>query len=286
MSITSSGKKRAGWIIPILIAGIVVVLTVIYVIKHQDNHLTSAVSSRPQSQARLSTNLSGASSAALAHAVPPETSSLNAATAGVRATTTSLPLVIPSPTAAGPETGKYLKQDVAGMEKSIRKYDPHAATDIPIVTDVMYGRVHKLSAMLDAGLNPNMTIQSGSEPEYSTRTLLYFAIDTGQRAIIEKLVESGASTNPALGAPLVEAAGMSETDVVKYLINHGANPNQRGIMGSTALTEAIIMGNYPMAKVLLRAGADPNQISGRARSYMNQSTKPTVVAIRKLVNGE
>jgi hypothetical protein len=282
MSISSSGEKRTGRIILILIAGIVVVLAIVYVIKHREGRLTSVVSSGPQSQARVSTTTS---SAALGHAVPAEASSRNVATAGVRATSTSLPRVIPSPTATGPETGKYLQQDVAGMEKYIRKYDPHAATDIPIVADVMYGRVHKLSDRLDAGLNPNMTIQSGSEPEYSTRTLLYYAIATGQRAIIKELVDRGASTNPALGAPLVEAAGMSETDVVKYLLQHGANPNQSGIMGSTALTEAIIMGNYPMAKVLLRAGADPNQISGRARSYMNHSTKPTVAAIRKLVNG-
>ena len=282
MSIKGSSKKSSGWIIQILIAGIVVVLAIVYVTKDREGLSPSVASSGPQSQARVSATTS---SAALGHAVPAEASSGNDATAGGRTTATPLPLVIPSPTATGPETGKYLQQDVAGMERYIRKYDPHAATDIPIVADVMYGRVHKLSERLDAGLNPNMTIQSGAEPEYSTRTLLYYAIDTGQRAIIRELVDRGASTNPVLGAPLVEAASMSETDVVKYLLQHGANPNQSGVMGSTALTKAIIMGNYPMAKVLLQAGADPNQISGRARSYMNQSTKPTVVAIRKLVNG-
>ena len=46
-----------------------------------------------------------------------------------------------------------------------------------------------------------------------------------------------------------------------------------------------MMGDYPAVKLLLKAGADPNQIGDGVRNYMNQSTKPTVVAIRKLVNG-
>lgn len=278
MSITSSDRKSLRRWIQLLIAGVVVAIATFYVIRHREHRMAAVVFREQRPKVRATTTTP---SATHDFSVSAASSSGGQATTGTPAASTHLALVIPSPTATGPATEKYLRQSAAGVKRHLEQYDPNAATDIPIVMDVMYGRVQKLSERLDAGLDPNRAVKMGPNPE-DTETLLSFAIGAGQRAVIKGLVDRGASTN--LGSPLIEAANLSETDVVKFLLDHGANPNQTGVLGHTAMRDAIIMGDYSMVKVLLRAGADPNQIGGRAKNYLNHSTKPTVVAIRKLLN--
>ena len=278
MSITVSDRKRLSRWILLLIAGVAVALATFYVIKHREHRMAAVVSREQGPKVRAAATTS---SAAHDFAVSAAASSGRYATTGAHAASTSVALVIPSPTATGPAAEKYLRQSAAGVKRHLEQYDPKAATDIPIVMDVMYGRVQKLSERLDAGLDPNRVIKMGPNAE-DTETLLSYAIGTGQRAVIKELVDRGASTN--LGSPLIEAANLSETDVAKFLLDHGANPNQTGVLGHTALRDAIIMGDYSMVKVLLQAGADPGQIGGRAKNYLNHSTKPTVIAIRKLLN--
>jgi len=281
MSITSSDRKSLRRRIHLLIAGVAVALAIFYVIKHREHreHRMTAVVSREQgSKVRAAVTTS---STAHDVAVSAAASSGRHAIAGAHAASTSVPLVIPSPTATGPANEKYLRLSTAGVKRLLEHYDPKAATDIPIVMDVMYGKVQKLSERLDAGLDPNRAVKAGPNPE-DTETLLDYAVGAGQRAVIKELVDRGASTN--IGSPLAEAANLSETDVAKFLLDHGANPNQTGVLGYTALRDAIIMGDYSMVKVLLQAGADPSQIGGRTKYYLDHSTKPTVIAIRKLLN--
>lgn len=165
MNTASADRNSSRRKIPILIAGVVVLLAIFYVITHRERHLTAVVSSAPRPQARATTATSSAahSSAASAAAFADR----HAMTV-TRAGSESSAAVIPSPTATGPATGKFLHLEAAGDKRYLEQYDPHATTDIPIIMDVTYGRVQKLSERLDAGLDPNMTVQSGSEPEYST----------------------------------------------------------------------------------------------------------------------
>ena len=263
----------------ILIGGIVVVLVAFYVVKHREHRLAVPASGARLHQTRVVTDLA---SAAHGSTVATSASAGHGTKVGASTSNTRLPLVVPSPTATGPETGKILKMDAAGVKRHLKQYDKRAAVDIPIVMDVMYGRTQKLSERIDAGLDPNMTVKMGPNPE-DTESLLGFAISAGQRTVIGELLSRGAST--AIGSPLVQAVVSGEVDVARMLIDHGANPNQTGALGVTPLSGAIMMGDYPAVKLLLKAGADPNQIGGGVRNYMNQSTKPTVVAIRKLVNG-
>ena len=278
MNAVRSEKNKSHRKSLILIGGIVVVLATLYVIKHREHRLVVAASGAPQHQARV---VADSASAAHSSAAATSASTGHGAKVASRTDNTSLPLVVPSPTATGPETGKILQTNAAGVKRRLKQYDPNAAEDIPIVMDVMYGRANKLSERIDAGLNPNMTVPIGPTPE-TRESLLNFAISTGQRTVIRELLSRGAST--AIGSPLIQAVAFGEVDVAKMLLDHGANPNKTGVTG-TALSEAIIMGDYSAVKLLLKAGADPNQIGGGVRNYMNRSTKPTFVAIRKLVNG-
>lgn len=256
-----------------------VVLAAFYVIQHREHRLAVAASGVRQHQARV---VAGSASAAHSSTAATPASAGHGAKVGARADGTNFPLVVPSPTATGPETGKLLQTYAAGVKRNLKLHDPNAAADIPIVMDVMYGRARRVAERIDAGLDPNMTVKMGPNPE-DRDSLLSFAIGAGQRTVIRELLSRGAST--ALQAPLVEAVVSGEVDVAKMLLDHGANVSQTDGLGTTALSGAIMMGDYPAVKLLLKAGADPNQISGGVRNYMDRSTKPTIVAIRKLLNG-
>ncbi len=63
------------------------------------------------------------------------------------------------------------------------------------------------------------------------------------------------------GAPLANAAAVGRMDIVRLLLDHGADPNlpeeQFAPMGK-ALYEAVYRGHYDIAKLLLERGAFPN----------------------------
>ena len=69
------------------------------------------------------------------------------------------------------------------------------------------------------------------------------------------------ATSPALAAecPLCDAAGKNNIAEVRRLLDDGADPNQVGVKGTTALMFAAIAGHSQIVKALLDGGANPNQ---------------------------
>jgi ankyrin repeat protein len=66
----------------------------------------------------------------------------------------------------------------------------------------------------------------------------------------------------SLGNPLFLAASEGKLDVVRYLLDEGANVNARESSGSTPLAEAAYYGHVNVIKELLLRGADINAIGG------------------------
>lgn len=194
----------------------------------------------------------------------------------------------PSKVAFGSAAPAVIREAVMEFDRQLRKSDPHAAQDIPVINAALRGNVSKVGEYLDSGGNPNVAAPTSRQGNIITP--LIAAISVGQREVIEELVARGADVNFNPGgfhsAPLVLAAAEGEQDVVRMLLNAGANINQIDGGGNTAIRAAVLGGNYSTVKFLLDQGAGVGSVltpGGRLPAYVANSGKPNYVAIKKLL---
>ena len=99
-------------------------------------------------------------------------------------------------------------------------------------------------------------------PKFKERRQKSFAAATANGSLhrMQLLHLAGANVNErgSDSAPLLVAAGQGRLDVVRYLLNEGADVNTREPHGNTALTEATFYGHVSVIKELLQRGADVN----------------------------
>jgi ankyrin repeat protein len=171
---------------------------------------------------------------------------------------------------------------------------------LPAAKDVIYGNTSALERKFAAGLSPNATMLMGGSGIDTHVTLLDLAIQTGQRSVIRLLISRGASVNPPhtnyqdgepnrSEGPLALAARNDEDDVIRLLLEQGADVNQRmGEEGNnhTALAEAAILGNPSTVYLLLTHGANVNAVvepDGSLPHALTFYPQPRLVAVRKLL---
>ena len=81
----------------------------------------------------------------------------------------------------------------------------------------------------------------------------------GARTLLRGSTPEPADPTPCLSSPLYKAAERGHLDVVKFLLDHNADPNKaKTADGVTPLFVAAQNGCIPVAKTLLEYGADPN----------------------------
>ena len=119
-------------------------------------------------------------------------------------------------------------------------------------------------------------------PSVKERRQRYFVEATmdGNLRRMQLLHLTGANIN-ARGnccAPLFLAAGEGRLDVVRYLLDEGADVNAREKLGNTALAEATYYGHIAVIKELLVRGADINAIGegGTALDIAVKRNNPAV----------
>ncbi|MGH2486560.1 MAG: ankyrin repeat domain-containing protein [Ktedonobacterales bacterium] len=128
------------------------------------------------------------------------------------------------------------------------------------------GDTPTIHAMLTA--NPALV----NSYSYDGWTALHLAAHFGQTATARALVEQGAdialrSRNPLDNLPLHAAvAGGDHAELVRLLLEHGANPNATQHGGYTPLHETAQNGFLVATRLLLAAGADPNVRTNEGRS--------------------
>ena len=118
--------------------------------------------------------------------------------------------------------------------------------------------------------------------------LLTSAVYKNRPDIVKILLNKGANINkagPTHGdTALIVAARWGRTDMVKYLILRGANVNAQDVKGKTALMTAIKNGHIEIVEVLIRAGANLNVKDGRGRTALAHAwRKYNNKAVRALI---
>jgi hypothetical protein len=110
------------------------------------------------------------------------------------------------------------------------------------------GEIRLLDYWLAHGVDVNTRAQHGE-------SLLGAAAAAGQMEVARMLITRGARldnrTDITLETPLTEAAQMNHTDLVKLLLDHGANPDAMDVLDRTALDWAHENSNSQMASLLL-----------------------------------
>ncbi|CAI7668312.1 unnamed protein product [Penicillium bialowiezense] len=137
----------------------------------------------------------------------------------------------------------------------------------PLVEAAKTGSSRIVKRLLWAGANPNWQGMRGGHP--LIRTVQHCGEGGDHEEVVRQLLEHGADPNiqnEDLDSALFLAAFNGFTGALRILLEHGANPEIRNKMGETALSVASKNGDEASVKALLQGKADP---STRNKSFEN-----------------
>jgi len=128
-------------------------------------------------------------------------------------------------------------------------------TDDALTMCVAEGKEEEVSLFLSAGFSPDTKDKKGIP-------LLCIAARNEQLNILELLLHSGAQVNLTAedrgSTALLDSAIRKNKDMIKTLIEAGADVNIQSKDGQTALVVVVGAGNEELAEMLVKAGADPD----------------------------
>ena len=135
---------------------------------------------------------------------------------------------------------------------NINKKGPAGST--PLMYATLYGDVDSVRQLIKLGADPNLQNEAGATP-------LMWATDNLE--IVTELVNHGADVNAKSGdsrTPLLVASSRyGAAPIVKFLLDHGANPSAHSpaLVGEmTPLAEAAYGGDETILRMLIARGAD------------------------------
>lgn len=127
--------------------------------------------------------------------------------------------------------------------------------ETPLMTCAQTGSVDAAKALLDHGAEVN------AKESWQEQTALMMAVAGRHREVVRALIERGANVQARSKdgfTPLLFAAREGDIEVGRLLLTAGANVNDAARDGGTALLVATIRGQLGFATFLLEHGADPN----------------------------
>jgi ankyrin repeat protein len=157
------------------------------------------------------------------------------------------------------------------------KEDPFAED---VITDV-----EAMRELLDDGLDPN----TYNDTQFNQDSLLCFAVRMKSLPVARLLIDRGADVDLAskgLGkSPLFQAAYQGDVESVSLLIKAGCNVNHIDLLGNNALREAIIAGHHDIVRLLLQGGADPQQENNDGQTMNDLAAELGDAQMKKLLGG-
>jgi ankyrin repeat protein len=119
------------------------------------------------------------------------------------------------------------------------------------------GETTTIKALLRAGADPNVTVVSPHAGELTALSITMYISRPQRFEIARILLAAKAEVNPKgrfYVSPLMHA--LHELEMVKLLIAHGADVNQKNVRGITALMGAAVGTDAAVVKYLIEKGAD------------------------------
>jgi ankyrin repeat protein len=113
-------------------------------------------------------------------------------------------------------------------------------------------------SLLERGSNPNVRMEDGITP-------LWLAVSNDDTDMIKLLIDHGANIHlqyPPLGQSLLhDCVSLDKINAAKFLMEHGLNPNTTDSEGQSPLFTAIYKLDTPMVSLFLKFGANPNVLA-------------------------
>jgi ankyrin repeat protein len=139
---------------------------------------------------------------------------------------------------------------------------------------VLGGRPYAVDFLLKQGANPNQFDSSGNPP---LRSAIGRDHGAASSQIVQMLIKAGANPNMPYGSeyhytPLIDAASLGQTGIMKILLDEGADINATNNYGATPLHMAA--GWHPEGiNLLLTAGADANMRDAYGSTPLNYAVR-------------
>jgi uncharacterized protein len=145
-----------------------------------------------------------------------------------------------------------------------------ASGETPLMAAARQGNVATVRALLAGGADPNAQEKNGGQ------NALIWAISERHSAVTEELVKHKADVNSRSksGYSALMFAAQGDAESARILLAAGANPND--VMprwGQTALIIASTMGNTDIVKMLLDKGADANMRDGNSFTALHAAVR-------------
>ena len=141
--------------------------------------------------------------------------------------------------------------------------------ETPLMTASFLGKSDFVKILINAGGLVNKTVEG--------RTPLVLACMSGDLPTINVLLENGASINSSTGlcsdTPLYWAVTKESRKAVQTLIEHGALVDVKYLKGFTILYAAVVQSDFDIVKLLMNAGADVNAVSYRGETPIAHALK-------------